>query len=402
MAVLLKSVIIQAIYLDALMLTECEEKVELEKLMAEYIQAGIVKPLPFTCFEHDELEGAFRFLASGKHIGKVLLKIRDGVSAQKLIQALPKTYFYKDKTYIVVGGLGGMGLEITDWMIERGAREIFIVSRSGIRNSYQESMLEKWREIGACIHLETINVSSMNQVCTLLLDAISIAPIGGIFNLSLVLEDAFFQNQTCTKFETVCSAKATAMKYFDALSRQLAPYIDHFVVFSSIVTNRGNQGQSNYGYANSVMERICENRKSEGLPGLGIQWGFVGDVGYTAVVFKGKGSIMGLKPQSIKSCIETLDLLLQQDRTVVSSIMVAGHQAKTLVGQKEASLADTVARILGVNNLAKVDLNATLTEMGMDSIMATELKHALNKKWNIILPSQAYGKLTFKSLLDME
>ena len=50
------------------------------------------------------------------------------------------------------------------------------------------------------------------------------------------------------------------------------------MVFSSVTSGRGLAGQTNYGYSNSVMERICEERQSSGLPGLAIQWGAVGDV----------------------------------------------------------------------------------------------------------------------------
>lgn len=50
------------------------------------------------------------------------------------------------------------------------------------------------------------------------------------------------------------------------------------MVFSSVSCGRGNAGQSNYGMSNSVMERICEKRRSDGLPGLAIQWGAIGDV----------------------------------------------------------------------------------------------------------------------------
>ncbi len=49
-------------------------------------------------------------------------------------------------------------------------------------------------------------------------------------------------------------------------------------MFSSVSCGRGNQGQTNYGMSNSIMERICEKRHADGLPGLAIQWGAVGDV----------------------------------------------------------------------------------------------------------------------------
>ena len=62
----------------------------------------------------------------------------------------------------------------------------------------------------------------------------------------------------------------------------MCPQLRHFVVFSSVSCGRGNAGQTNYGMANSVMERICEARVREGFPGLAVQWGAVGDVGLVA------------------------------------------------------------------------------------------------------------------------
>lgn len=81
-------------------------------------------------------------------------------------------------------------------------------------------------------------------------------------------------------FEAVKNPKATATIHLDKLSRIMCPFLENFVVFSSIVCGYGNAGQSNYGYANSVMEQVCEGRKRENLPALAIEWAGVADVGY--------------------------------------------------------------------------------------------------------------------------
>lgn len=76
--------------------------------------------------------------------------------------------------------------------------------------------------------------------------------------------------------------KARSTALLDTVSRKLCPQLEHFVVFSSVSCGRGNVGQSNYGLSNSIMERICEERRAEGLPALAIQWGAIGDVGLVA------------------------------------------------------------------------------------------------------------------------
>lgn len=89
-----------------------------------------------------------------------------------------------------------------------------------------------------------------------------------------------FENLTEDNFQIVADPKAMATIHLDNISRIMCPDLQHFVAFSSIGCGYGNAGQSNYGYANSVIERICELRVSQGLPGLAIEWAGVGDVGY--------------------------------------------------------------------------------------------------------------------------
>lgn len=69
-------------------------------------------------------------------------------------------------------------------------------------------------------------------------------------------------------YDVVCKPKVTGTKNLDIISRKLCPALDHFVVFSSVSCGRGNAGQSNYGFANSVMERICESRQAAGVPAV--------------------------------------------------------------------------------------------------------------------------------------
>jgi len=173
-------------------------------------------------------------------------------------------------------------------------------------------------------------------------------------------------------------------------------------VFSSITSGRGNFGQSNYGYANSIMERICEQRKIDGLPALAIQWGPVADVGSLGKKFLSRTIYEGISGQPISSCIDTLDLLLQQTETVVSSFLLPNRAATVNPSSKEVSLAESVAGILGIQNLENIDMNASMTELGLDSMMFENFKHAVYRTKNIILPASSYGDLTFKDLIGRE
>src|SRR6185437_5057128 len=95
----------------------------------------------------------------------------------------------------------------------------------------------------------------------------------------------------------------------DQITRELSINLDYFVVFSSVSCGKGNAGQSNYGFANSVCEHICESRRRDGLHGLAIQWGPIGDVG--VIADSEMSSLSGIVKQRINSCLDVLDKLLQ-------------------------------------------------------------------------------------------
>lgn len=106
-------------------------------------------------------------MATGKHIGKVLLKIRDEESQKtsqptpKTVASIPRTYMNPDKSYVLVGGLGGFGLELANWLITRGAKHIVLTSRSGVRTGYQSLCIRRWRDNGINIVISTDDVTTL-------------------------------------------------------------------------------------------------------------------------------------------------------------------------------------------------------------------------------------------------
>lgn len=108
-------------------------------MIEEDIRNGIIKPLNANIFEVNQLDPAFRFLASENNTGKVVLKIRGSESDDRTlpINAKPRVYCNSEYSYVIPGGLGGFGLELADWLILRGCRNLVLSSRSGITNQYQ-------------------------------------------------------------------------------------------------------------------------------------------------------------------------------------------------------------------------------------------------------------------------
>lgn len=148
------------------------------------IKDGVVKPLPRTVFSETEVEDAFRYFSSGKHMGKVLIQIREEQTAilkspARTILAERRVYFHPKKAYIIIGGLGGVGLELTDWMIRRGAKKFILNSRSGVKNGYQEMCLKKWRQLGIAVDISSDNSAKAGGAERLISAAHKLGPVGG-------------------------------------------------------------------------------------------------------------------------------------------------------------------------------------------------------------------------------
>lgn len=181
----------------------------------------------------------------------------------------------------------------------------------------------------------------------------------------------------------------------------MCPELKHFVIFSSVSCGRGNAGQTNYGMSNSVMERICEIRQSEGLPALAIEWGAVGEVGLVADMAEDNQEVVigGTLQQKIGNCLEILDdLLTQKNHPIVSSMVVAEKRAST---SNAGTIVDTVINILGLRDLKTISLHSTLAELGMDSMMAVEIKQTLERQFEVFLTPQDIRSMTFAKLQEI-
>lgn len=116
-----------------------QEVKDANRMIQRDLDNGIIQPLPLTVFQVQEMEKAFRHLSTGKHVGKVLIQIRENEKSTASIpmQVSAKIHFDSEMVYIVPGGLGGFGLELADWMMLRGCRKLVLSSRYGIRDGYQ-------------------------------------------------------------------------------------------------------------------------------------------------------------------------------------------------------------------------------------------------------------------------
>ncbi|EHB09358.1 Fatty acid synthase [Heterocephalus glaber] len=409
MAIFLKNVTFHGILLDALMEEDNPQWREVFGLLQAGIRDGVVQPLKCTVFPRAKVEDAFRYMAQGKHIGKVLVQVQEEERESGLqgaqpapVAAISKTFCPPHKTYVIAGGLGGFGLELAQWLLQRGARKLVLTSRSGIRTGYQAKQVSEWRSRGVQVLVSTRDASSLEGARALLSEAAQLGPVGGVFNLAVVLRDAMLEGQTPEQFQDVSRPKYSGTLNLDRVTREACPQLDHFVAFSSVSCGRGNMGQSSYGFANSAMERICEQRRHDGLPGLAVQWGAIGDVGILLDVMGGDDIVVGgTVPQRIASCLEVLDLFLQQPHAVLSSFVLAEKAAALRDSKGQLDLMQAVAHILGIRDLAGMNLDISLADLGLDSLMSVEVRQTLEREYDLVLSMREVRQLTLRKLQEL-
>lgn len=250
---------------------------------------------------------------------------------------------------------------------------------------------------GVKVKVNTSDIASKNGCEELIKDAMTMGPVGGIFNLAVILKDGILENQTEAMFRESLGPKATATKYLDEISRKLCPELKHFVVFSSVSCGRGNAGQSNYGMANSVMERIIENRVRDGLPGKAIQWGAIGEVGLVANMQESniELEIGGTLQQRISSCLQVMDSLLACSTAIISSMVVAEKRYDTKGGK---NILETITRIMGIKDIKSISMDSSLADLGMDSLMGVEIHQILERDFDCILTSEEMRTITINEL----
>lgn len=254
-----------------------------------------------------------------------------------------------------------------------------------------------WKTYGVEIVISTSNITSKIECEQLISDAIKMGAVGGIFNLAVALRDGIFENQDSKMFSESLGPKADATKHLDEISQRLCPELKHFVIFSSVSCGRGNAGQSNYGMGNSIMERIMEQRSKRGLPAKAIQWGAIGDVGLLADLQENNMDmeISGTLPQRITNCLEVLDSLLSVDEPVVASMVVA---EKRFDDVKKGNIIDAVLNIMSIRDKKSISMDASLSRLGMDSLMGVEIQQILERDYDVVISSQEMRSLTLSQL----
>ncbi|RFU79720.1 polyketide synthase [Trichoderma arundinaceum] len=232
----------------------------LMKQVMDLYKSGDIKPItPMTCFESTKVEDAMRFMQKGAHMGKVVITLPK--DPNELTTRAPKQQFHchSDASYLLAGGLGGLGQAIAIWMAESGATE-------------------KLRTLGCNAILVAGDVTQMADIERAIASATK--PIRGVMQATLVLKDMPFLNMTFDEWQGPTLPKIQGT--WNLHSALLKHDLDFFLLFSSWSGVVGYQGQANYASANAFLDAFVQYRHAQGLPASAVDIGAVEDVGYVS------------------------------------------------------------------------------------------------------------------------
>ncbi|MCW7941441.1 polyketide synthase [Streptomyces hygroscopicus] len=371
--------------------------------------AGHLKALPYREFPLAEATDAFRLMAGAGHIGKLVLTVpARGETAA--VRAEPPSPVRSDGSYVVVGGLGGVGLATAARLAELGAGHIVLNGRTKPGGA-ADAALARLRDAGARITVELGDASRPGVAERLVSTATAGGlPLRGVVHSAMVLDDAVLTNITDEQLERVWRPKVTAAWRLHEALGDHAP--DWFVLHSSMASLLGNPGQGAYAAANAWLDAFAAWRTGLGLPTLAVNWGPWGQVG-AATDFAGRG----YETISTKDGLRALEVLLTH-RRVVTGVLPGRPETWILPKVRSAPFfASLVAGQEGPGAASPKGEHATGSDIrarlaGLDSPLArrTALEAYLAEQMGAVLqfgsarldPQTPLRSLGFDSLLSME
>lgn len=375
-----------------------------------------------------------------RYVLQILLPRRFGANAaQKRLVARQTCTFDPKSSYLIIGGLGGVGRCILRWMVSRGARQLIVPSRSGLRTKAAIELVDELLSMGVMVKSPKCDASDATALRRVLHDcAPTMGPIKGCINAAMVLRDSVFDNMTHTQWQTTIRSKImTSWNLHYLLPAQL----DFFVLLSSVAGVLGNPGQSNYAAGCTFQDALSQYRNRQGQTAVSIDLGPMSTVGFVAEnagVKKTLEKFQGLKsieegeflalmnilcdPKKDSKCdgqvtlgVATPSDLLLENGTMPSdhmqrslfayfthaeaessaSTQESGINAAVLFRKAESleemerivleSLSSKLARALSTS-IDDVDATKALHLYGVDSLVAVEIRNWIMKEFTADVP----------------
>jgi acyl transferase domain-containing protein/NADPH:quinone reductase-like Zn-dependent oxidoreductase/thioesterase domain-containing protein/acyl carrier protein/short-subunit dehydrogenase len=399
-------------------------------------------PLPLTVFPFSRAGEAFREMAQGRHIGKIVLSAGDEQIVARRRLPWENLRFSSRVSYLITGGMSGFGLELARWMASRGGRDLVLVGRRGAYTPEARAAVAELRGLGVRVTAIRADVSDPRHVDRLLRRiASSGVPLRGVFHAAMVLDDGMLIQFAPERYRTVLAAKALGA--WNLHQATLHHRLDYFVLFSSVASLLGSAGQSNYICANCVLDALAHHRKAMGLPALAVNWGPIRDAGYLArnPAIAEYLADRGLRGMASSQALEMLGRMMQSDAVQMGFAEIdwkkiaglskggspvprysdlagmAGRMEPGVSGSLRAELESAssagqldlaVEQITGIiakimrTAASRLDPVRPLSELGLDSLMAFEVAMRLEDAFAITLSTNTIShKSTIRDLAVM-
>jgi acyl transferase domain-containing protein/aryl carrier-like protein len=396
--------------------------------IVQRVRDGALEPLPHRAWPITEAIDAFRFMQQAKHIGKVVLSLGDQPVAAVPAEDEPLT-FRADASYLITGGLGGFGMAVARWMASRGAGNLVLMGRCGADTPEAKQAIAELEQLGAKVVVCAGDVAQPEGVAAVLAEIDrKLSPLRGVVHAAMVLEDALLLKLDRERIDRVLAPKVSGT--WNLHTQTCGRPLDFFVMFSSLSSVFGHAGQTSYAAANAFLDAVAWHRRAAGMPALTVNWGYLGGVGYLArrAELGERLERQGVLSFTVPEALAALEKAMQREHVQVSvmrvdwsrwrGLGVTGRVSPRLAhmcGQEvvgpeaapqgslprrdvlgaaapaerlellEVLIRDRVARVLGMTP-ERLDGDRPLLQLGLDSLMAVELRNWIEGELRVNLP----------------
>ncbi|KAE8373500.1 hypothetical protein BDV26DRAFT_67003 [Aspergillus bertholletiae] len=381
------------------------------------------------------------------------IRISDGIPRIARLRPLPRDKLLPsveqngllprpEGTYLITGGLGALGLEVAQFLVEKGARRLILVSRRSLpprrawpailsdSQSSLQPILEAIQRLegqGATIHTLAVDITSPGGTSqlTAAIDALSLPPVRGAIHAAGVLEDQLVLSTTSDSFERVLAPKITGALVLGTLFP--VKTLDFFIMFSSCGQLFGFPGQASYASGNAFLDAFATSRRLQGDNAVAVQWtswrglGMAASTDFINAELTSKGitditrdegfrAWTHISKYDIAHAAVLRSLAFEADEPLPTPILE--DIAVRKVGTASAGVADTapkntdeipdsiperrtwldgrirecVSRVLQLASSDDVDSRAALSDLGVDSVMTVSLRGQLQKTLGVKVP----------------
>ncbi|WP_394839471.1 SDR family NAD(P)-dependent oxidoreductase [Pendulispora rubella] len=377
----------------------------IQQMLAELgalFDRGVLRPPPITCWDVRRAPEAFRTLARAAHVGKCVLTVPQRLD--------PKG------TVLMTGGTGTLGALVAQHLVKtHGAKHLLLVSRQGASAPGARDLQLELEAAGARVTLAACDVADREALRALLDGMGAEHPLTAVVHAAGTLDDGVLDAMTEERMGAVFAPKLDAAAHLHELTkdRDLAA----FVLFSSLAGVLGNPGQSNYAAANAFLDALAHHRTARGLAATSLAWGYWSErSGLTRHLGAADLSRLrrgGFRPLSSRDGLALFDAaLLRPESALVlatpdpaalaasatpmtrklargaamrraatnTSTLQQGLPSLAPKGRERAMLdlvCTEVATALGLPSAAAVQTDRALRELGLDSLLAVEVRNRL-------------------------